>query len=365
VEFIDLKAQQGRIRDKIDAGIKKVLDHGQYIMGPEVLELEQKLCEFTGAKHCISCGNGTDALVLALKAYGLVEGDVVFVPAFTFSATAEAVVLAGGIPYFVDVDERSFNLCPKSLADGISDAAGQGYNLAGVIVVGLFGNPPSFDEITPVCEQNDLFLVDDAAQSLGSSYKGKMTGTLGDITTTSFFPSKPLGCYGDGGALFTDSADIAELLESLRVHGKGKDKYDNVRIGTNSRLDTLQAAVLLAKLDLFEDELEVRRSVASKYEEYISGIYRTQTIEEFHLSAWAQYSLVSVERPALLQKLGSEGIPYSTYYPATMNQQKAYSMYPHCSLERSEALARTIFQIPFHPYLTESSIGDIAKVLAA
>ena len=365
MEFIDLKTQQLRIKSELDRRLAKVLQDGQYIMGPEVGELEQKLCELTGAGYCVTCANGTDALVLALKTFELEANDVVFVPAFTYSATAEAVVLAGGQPYFVDVDEGSFNLSAESLGEGIADARNRGYNIRGVIVVGLFGSPADFDKINPICDQHGLFVIDDAAQSLGSSYNGRKTGTLADITATSFFPSKPLGCYGDGGAIFTDSKAVAKLLGSLRVHGKGKDKYDNIRVGTNSRLDTLQAAVLLAKLDVFDSELQSRAQIADQYRQLLCQSLVTQKVEYSHTSAWAQYSVVSEDRAGLLEKLKEAEIPYAMYYPLTMSQQVAYSRYPACSLVNAENLAQKIFQLPFHPYLSDADMEHICGTLEA
>jgi dTDP-4-amino-4,6-dideoxygalactose transaminase len=362
VEFIDLKAQQDRIRDKIDARIKKVLDHGQYIMGPEVFELEEKLSEFCGAKHVITCANGTEALMMPLMAKGFGKKDAVFVPAFTFAATAEAVVLAGATPVFVDVKRDTFNICSESLKSGVTTAKAEGLNPAAVIPVGLFGQPADFDAIEEVASAEKLFILDDAAQSFGSTYKGRKTGTLGDVTATSFFPAKPLGCYGDGGAVFTDDDELAEILKSIRVHGKGKDKYENVRIGLNSRLDTIQAAVLIEKLEIFPSELILREEVAGNYNRLLAGFYQTPTLGENVSSSWAQYTIVVDGREELRQVTADAGIPTVLYYRLPLQLQSAYSKYYSLGpqLPNSLRLAKTVVSLPCHPYLQKADAAIVA-----
>ncbi len=266
IAFIDLGRQQQRIRSSLDAAIARVLDRGEYIMGPEVAELEGRLAEFSGARHAITCANGTDALMLALMAKGLSAGDAVIMPSFTFCATAEPVCLLGGVPIFADVLEDTFNLDPLSLEAALRTAHRLGLPVRGVISVDLFGQPCDYDAVERFARENDLWLICDAAQAFGATYRGRKVGTIGDVTTTSFFPAKPLGCYGDGGAVFTNDSETAEVIRSLRVHGKGKDKYDNVRVGMNGRLDTLQAAILLEKLAIFVDEIDARNSVAARYQ---------------------------------------------------------------------------------------------------
>jgi dTDP-4-amino-4,6-dideoxygalactose transaminase len=362
MEFVDLKKQQERIKPDLDRRIARVLEHGQYIMGPEVYELEEKLCELTGARYCVTCSSGTDALVLPLMAYNLEANDVVFVPSFTFAATAEAVVLAGGIPFFVDVDEKSFNICANSLITGVDEAKKQGYNIRGIIAVGLFGNPPSFDELRSICERHDLFLIDDAAQSLGSSYHRQRTGSIADVTATSFFPSKPLGCYGDGGAVFTNSKSLAEQLCSIRIHGKGHHKYDNHRIGLNARLDTLQAAILLAKLQLFTEEIFLRNRLAQLYTDGFKDILNVGTprVSEGAFSAWAQYTITHPERDRAKELLSQSDIPSMIYYPKPMHKQVAYQSFPQLDcLGVSEYLSKSVLSLPIHSYLDKRSIKKV------
>jgi dTDP-4-amino-4,6-dideoxygalactose transaminase len=363
VEFIDLKAQQDRIRDKIDARIKKVLDHGQYIMGPEVFELEEKLAEFCGAKHVITCANGTEALMMPLMAKGFGKKDAVFVPAFTFAATAEAVVLAGATPVFVDVKRDTFNLCSESLKSGVTTAKAEGLNPAAVIPVGLFGQPADFDAIEEVARAEKLFILDDAAQSFGSTYKGRKTGTLGDVTATSFFPAKPLGCYGDGGAIFTDDEELAEILKSIRVHGKGKDKYENVRVGLNSRLDTIQAAILIEKLGVFPAELMARQKLANQYSEGVGKYCQHPKLLAGVSSSWAQYTVMLETRDKVRRSLEAAGVPTALYYSLPLHQQLAYVNYPQASQElvNSESIAKKVLSLPLHPYLIEEEGNQIVN----
>jgi UDP-2-acetamido-2-deoxy-ribo-hexuluronate aminotransferase len=303
IQFIDLAAQQARIRGQVEERIRKVLDHGKYIMGPEVKELEDKLASYVGAKHCITCASGTDALLMPLMAYGAGPGDAIITTPFTFISTAEVVALLGATPIFVDIDPVTYNLDPAQLEKVMqSERVKQsGLKVKGIIPVDLFGQPADYDEIEAFAKKHNLFVLEDAAQSFGAEYRGRKTGSFGDVAATSFFPAKPFGCYGDGGAIFTNDDDLALKMRSIRVHGQGSDKYDNVRIGINGRFDTMQAAVLLAKLEIFDEELPLRNTVASRYSEKLKGKYVTPAVKENRSSAWAQYSLLSEDREGDLQ----------------------------------------------------------------
>ncbi|WP_142084777.1 DegT/DnrJ/EryC1/StrS family aminotransferase [Roseinatronobacter monicus] len=356
MQFIDLAAQQARIKDRIDARIQAVLAHGGYIMGPEVAAFEDALAEFCGARHVITCANGTDALELAMVVLGVGPGDAVFCPSFTFAATAEVVPATGAVPVMCDIDPVTFNLCPESLARAVAHARDLGLRPAVVNAVDLFGLPAGYDAIKAICAAHGMKLVADSAQGFGSNYKGRASGTIGDIATTSFFPAKPLGCYGDGGAIFTDDDETAGILRSLRVHGKGSDKYDNVRIGRNSRLDTIQAAILLEKLAIFGDELERRQAVAARYTTALSGLIDTPVVPEGLRSAWAQYTLRTrpgQDRAALMDALKRAGVPSVVYYPRPLHMQSAYAGFPHdpAGLPASESAAAQVFSLPMHPYL--------------
>ena len=280
IEFVDLHSQRRRLGAGLDGAIARVLEHGRFIMGPEVAELEERLAAFAGVEHAISCANGTDALALGLMAKGLQPQEAVLVPSFTFVATAEVVVWLGAVPVFVDVDPQTFNLDPASLEQGIRTARRMGLTPRAVIAVDLFGQPADYDAIEPLCAQHGLWLMADGAQSFGATYRGRRVGQIGEIATTSFFPAKPLGCYGDGGCVFTEDGDLAAAMRSLRVHGQGRDKYDNVRIGMNGRLDTLQAAILLEKLAIFPDEIARRQEVARRYEEGLQDVVRVPRVIE-------------------------------------------------------------------------------------
>lgn len=365
MDFIDLKAQQNRIRTKIDAAIARVLDHGQYIMGPEVKELEQNLCTFTGAKHCISCSNGTDALALPLMAWGIKEGDAVFVPAFTFVATAEIVAWLGATPIFVDVQKNTFNIDPESLKKAVVDAKAEGLTPKAVIPVDLFGQPADYRSLLPVADENGLYVLCDAAQSLGASLDGRRTGTFGHVTATSFFPAKPLGCYGDGGAIFTDDDTLAGTMKSIRVHGQGSDKYDNVRIGKNARLDTIQAAILIEKLKIFEDELKARDIVAARYNAALGDCVQVPRLVNGAVSAWAQYTIVTSSRAKVQAACRDAGIPTVVYYPIPLNRQTGYKQYPSVSggVPVSDALSQTVLSLPMHPYLTRQDQEKIINVI--
>lgn len=369
MQFIDLAAQQARIRDKVDARIRAVLDHGGYIMGPEVRELETQLAEFCGARHCISCANGTDALQLALMALNIRTGDAVFVPSFTFAATAEVVPCMGATPVFVDIDPATYNMDPASLERAIAQAQKLGLRPAVVMPVDLFGLPADFPAILDIARAHGMIVIDDSAQGFGGTINGRMTGSFGHITTTSFFPAKPLGCYGDGGALFTDDDDLAALLDSLRIHGKGSEKYDNVRIGMNSRLDTLQAAILLEKFAVYPDELDRRQAVAEKYTAALHNRFVTPHVPEGYRSIWAQYTLRArntAERDATMAHLKTQGVPTTIYYPRPLHTQAAYARFPTDpeGLPHSEAAAACVFSIPMHPYLDDASIARVVTALS-
>lgn len=358
MQFIDLNAQQARIKSQIDERIQSVLAHGKYILGPEVEELESKLAEFCGVRHAVTCANGTDALQLALMAFGIGSGQAVFCPSFTFAATAEVIVLVGAVPVFVDVDPVSFNMDVGSLQSAISYARDSGLRPAAIIPVDLFGHPADYDVLNECAEREGLVVIADSAQSFGAVYQGRPVGTLGEITTTSFFPAKPLGCYGDGGAVFTDRDDLADLIRSLRFHGKGDHKYTNVRVGLNSRLDTFQAAILLEKLAIYKDEIDARQRVAQRYSDGLCDVIEVPKVGNECQSVWAQYTLKACsaeEREALMAALKSEGIPSTIYYPLPLHQQQAYSKFlsDPAGLKRTERLAEQVFSLPMHPYLDE------------
>lgn len=364
--FIDLAAQQNGIRDRIDAAIKRVLDHGSYIMGPEVRQFEQQLSDFCGAKHSISCANGTDALALVLMARDIGPGDAVIVPSFTFAATAEVVAWLGATPIFADVLPETFNLDPDSCRKAAALAKDLGLSLKAIIPVDLFGQPAGYDGIMTVAKDNGVFVLCDAAQSFGASYASQNVGTIGLVTTTSFFPAKPLGCYGDGGAIFTDDDALCETIKSLRVHGQGSDKYDNVRIGMNGRLDTIQAAILIEKLAVFPQEIIARDRVAQKYNDALKEYAKVPCVPAGSTSVWAQYTLrvTAGKRDAIAIALKGEGVPTAIYYPKALHSQTAYRRFPvvgNC-LPVSEQLADEVLSLPMHPYL-DAATQD--RVIAA
>ncbi len=369
MQFIDLGAQYIHLKEKIDQRIHKVLEHGNYIMGPEVEELEKKLADYVGAKHCISCANGTDALQLAMMVLDVKDGDAVFCPTFTFFATAEVVAYAGATPVFVDSDAQTFNICPVDLERRIQKVMVEGKLKAkAIIAVDLFGQPANYFELKRIADKYNLKLIEDAAQGFGGEIDGKRAGNFGDIATTSFFPAKPLGCYGDGGAIFTNSDEYAALFRSYRVHGKGKDKYDNVRIGLNSRLDTLQAAILLEKLAAFPDELVLRNKAASQYNEFLSAHCITPHVPSGYLSSWAQYTLRSSERERVMAELKAKGIPTMIYYGTCMHQQTAFKYlgYTDNDLPIASELAKQVFSLPMHPFMNLTQVAEIsAAVISA
>jgi dTDP-4-amino-4,6-dideoxygalactose transaminase len=357
IPFIDLAAQRRRLGKAVDEAVARVFAHCQFIMGPEVGLLEEKLAQFCGARHAISCASGTDALQLVLMAKGVGAGDAVICPSFTFCATAEVVALLGATPVYADVDAETFNLDAASVQRAVATARKRGLAPKGVIPVDLFGLPADLEPILKVAAAENLFVLDDAAQAFGASYHGKPLGTFGSATATSFFPAKPLGCYGDGGAIFTDDDALADVLRSLRIHGHGADKYDNVRIGVTGRLDTVQAAVLLEKLKIFPEELDARDRVARRYSEGLGDVCAVPTVPKGSVSVWAQYT-IRVEprkRDALATSLKVEGIPTAIYYPKPLHRQVAYRGFPSVDggLAVSERLADEVISLPMHAYLDE------------
>ncbi len=368
VPFIDIAAQRRRLGHSVDEAVSRVLAHCQFINGPEVTELEAALAAFSGAKHVVTCASGTDALLMVLMAKGVGRGDAVLCPSFTFCATGEAVALTGAVPVFVDVDEATFNMNVASLKRGIITAKRLGLKPKGVIPVDLFGQSADHDAIGAVTDTEGLFVLDDAAQAFGASYKGRRLGGLGRITATSFFPAKPLGCFGDGGAIFTDDARFAETLRSVRVHGQGSDKYDNVRLGLTGRLDTIQAAVLIEKLKIFEDEIAARNRVAERYARGLGNVVTVPRLAAGATSVWAQYTIrlpVGTDRNEFASALKAQGIPTAIYYPKSMHQQTAYRDFPVADggLPVSERLSGDVISLPMHAYLDEVTQERIIKAV--
>jgi len=409
MDFIDLAEQQRRIADKLNANMARVLAHGQYINGPEVRELEHALAGYVGVKHAVGCASGTDALLMTLMALGIGPGDAVFTPPFTFVATAEPISLLGATPVFVDIDPATFNIDPVKLEEAIvawegKEVSGEQSPSAGlmaiqaafpdqriidrrkagrragdraasktprpraVIPVDLFGLPADYDAIAAVAARHGLIVVEDAAQSFGGMYKGKKTCAFGEIACTSFFPAKPLGCYGDGGMCFTNDDRLDGILRSIRVHGQGSDKYENVRIGINGRLDTLQAAILLAKFALFPEEIDLRQEVAKRYGELLAGAVTTPAVPDGFLSAWAQYSVLArddAERTVLTARLKADGIPTAIYYPKPLHRQQAFASlgYKEGDFPVSDDCSRRIFSLPMHPYLRAEEQRRVAAAL--
>ncbi len=383
LNFIDLKAQQDAIQPQLEKTIQAVLHHGRYILGPEVPELERRLCEYTGAKHCIGVSSGTDALLMSLMAWGVGPGDAVFTTPFTFIATAEVIQLLGATPVFVDIDPKTFNIDPARLKLAIQAVKENNPEIHPlpessplspkvVVPVDLFGLPADYDPIMQLAKENDLFVLSDSAQGFGSEYKGQRSGTYGHATATSFFPAKPLGCYGDGGAIFTDDDGLAGVLESIRMHGKGRDKYDNIRIGLNARLDTIQAAILLPKLEIFPRELGKKQRIAEEYTELLirhNPALGLPFVPDDCRSAWAQYSVLAKDsetRSWAQQALRDAGIPSMVYYPRPLHMQTAFSHLGYrpedfpVSLETSER----IFSLPMHAYLQDEEILEIVKTIS-
>ena len=368
IPFIDLAAQRRRLGPAVESAIARVLNHGQFILGPEVRTFEAELAAFCGAKHAVTCASGTDALVLALRAREIGPGDAVICPSFTFCATAEVAALVGATPVFVDVDEATFNIDAKGIAGAIEVAKGLGLKPKAVIPVDLFGLAADHAAVAAAAEAEGLFILDDAAQGFGATFNNRRLGSFGHATATSFFPAKPLGCYGDGGAVMTDDTDMADIMRSLRMHGHGSDKYDNVRIGLASRLDTIQAAILIEKLKIFPDEIEARDRVARRYAEGLAGVAVTPTVPAGMTSVWAQYTLrvSGGRRDALAASLKAEGIPTAIYYPIPLHLQQAYKHYPvgKGGVAVSARLAGEVISLPMHAYLdapTQDRIIDAVR----
>lgn len=364
--FVDLEAQQARIREGLDRRIKMVLDHGKYINGPEVAELEERMASFVGVKHAVGCSSGTDALVMALMAFGIGPGDSVITTPFTFTATAEAIVLAGARPVFVDIELETLNLDPDKLESAIRS------DTRAVIAVDLFGVPAQYNQIRYFAKKRGLAVIEDAAQAMGAEYRDSKAGSLADIGCTSFFPAKPLGCYGDGGMCFTDNLELAERLQSIREHGRGDSKYETVRTGLNGRLDTLQAAVLLSKLTIFEDELARRQKVADRWTELLGGDDSHVTctdIPEGCQSAWAQYSVTEkrpkLSRATIRKALEEAGIPTAIYYPKPLHLQPAFAHlgYRRGDFPMAEWCSGAIFSLPVHPYVRAEEQEKAAEVI--
>jgi UDP-2-acetamido-2-deoxy-ribo-hexuluronate aminotransferase len=372
MQFIDLAYQQSRIKDQINDRIQSVLKHGKYIMGPEVKELEESLAGYVGMKHGIACSSGTDALLLALLSFGIGPGDAVLTVPFTFIATAEVISLLGATPVFVDIDPISFNLDPEKLPSAIHQAESLGLTPKGIIPVNIFGLTADYDRINAFAKDTGLFVLEDAAQSFGAEYKGRKACSLGDITSTSFFPAKPLGCYGDGGMSFTNDDDLAEKMRSFLVHGKGTHKYDNTRIGINARLDTLQAAILMAKFDIFPEEVELRQEVALRYSELFDKKgdknLTIPLVADEYKSGWAQYSILAKDENhrAIIQKaLSDAGIPTAIYYPTPLHLQTAFKSlgYKAGDFSISEDCSQRVFSVPMHPYLSiEDQQNIVSKI---
>ncbi len=366
MKFVDLNAQFRAIESETRAAIDRVLQHGQFIMGPEVFELEEKLTEFAGVKHAISCASGTDALLMTLMAYDVGPGDAVFTTPFTFFATAEVIALAGATPVFVDIDADTFNIDPEKLEDTIEDFKQKSeLRPRGVIPVDLFGLPADYSRINEICQVHDLFVVEDAAQSFGAFYRDKRAGSLADVGTTSFFPAKPLGAYGDGGAVFTDNDTLANELRSIRIHGQGANQYDNVRLGVTGRLDTIQAAVLICKLKIFEQELVRRNEIASQYQRLLGEIVKTPSVPEDCSSAWALFSVLSERRDEIKQSLQDAGIPSVVYYPKPLHLQPVFQYMNHGenSFPIAEKVSSEILSLPIHPYLTNAEVDEISNCI--
>lgn len=368
IPFIDVAAQRKRLGKSLDEAVARVLGHCQFLGGPEIAQLEAELAAFSGASHVVTCSSGTDALLMVLMAKGIGPGDAVLCPSFTFCATGEAVALTGATPVFVDVDEATFNMDATSLARAIATARKLGLKPKAVIPVDLFGQSADHDAIGAVAAGEGLFVLDDAAQGFGASYKGRRLGTFGLATATSFFPAKPLGCFGDGGAIFTDDAELAATLRSVRVHGQGFDKYDNVRLGLTARLDTMQAAVLIEKLKIFEDEIEARNRLAERYSRGLGNAVTVPRLAEGCSSVWAQYTIrlpKGTDRDGFAAALKAQGIPTAIYYPKSMHQQTAYRHFPVAEggLPVSEELSGDVISLPMHAYLDEATQDRIIEAV--
>jgi dTDP-4-amino-4,6-dideoxygalactose transaminase len=359
IPFIDVAAQRRRLGGRIDAAVARVLDHCQFVLGPEVRELEAALAAFCGARHAVTCASGTDALLMVLMAKGIGPGDAVICPSFTFCATAEAVALIGATPVFADVDAATFNIAPDSAARAVAAARAAGLNPRMIIPVDLFGQPADFASINALAAAEALFVLDDAAQAFGATVGNCKVGTLADAAATSFFPAKPLGCYGDGGAVFTDDEDMRDILVSLRTHGQGVDRYDNVRIGLTARLDTIQAAVLIEKLKIFPEEIAERNRIARRYSQHLADVASVPTVPAHMTSVWAQYTIRvnAGSRDAFAATLKAQGIPTAIYYPKPLHRLEAYRHFPAdpCGLPVCDLMAAEVISLPMHAYLDETT----------
>lgn len=369
IEFNDLGAQYRHLKSEIDAGIADVIAGCKFISGPQVSELESRLCAYTGRKYCVTTGSGTDALLMPLMAKGIGRGDAVFVPAFTFFASAEVISLVGAEPVFCDVDENTFNINPDSLAAQIEKTISAGkLKPKAVISVDLFGQPADYTKIEKICKKYGLFLIEDAAQGFGGAINGKKACSFGDVSATSFFPAKALGCYGDGGAVFTDDEKMYNLLTSIRVHGKGSFKYENIRLGLNARLDTLQAAILLPKLSAFDGEVEHRNRAAAQYAAHLKDKFKTPFVKDGFFSSFGYYTLKAqntLQREKVMEKLKIAGVPSMIYYPKPLHLQKVYEPlgYKKGDFPAAENLCETVFSLPMHGYITDDDIDYICNIM--
>ena len=369
MQFIDLATQQERIRDKIQSRMNAVLNHGQYIMGPEVPELEEKLASYVGTKHCITCSSGTDALLMVLMAYGIGLGDAILTTPFTFISSVEVILLLGARPIFVDIDPKTYNLNPDKLSEAINELQKDTqYKIKGILSVDMFGLPSNYPVIEAIAKEHGLWVLEDGAQSFGGSINGEKSCSFGNAATTSFFPAKPLGCYGDGGAIFTKNDYFAELLASVRMHGKGENKYDNVRIGLNGRLDTLQAAILLEKFQILDDEIQERNRIAMRYEELLDGKVVTPFIPDGYKSAWAYYSVLAEseeQRFEIMSRLKKCGIPSAIYYPTPLPLQQVSSHFGYIEgdFPVAEDVCHRVFSLPMHAYLQDEDLVRIVNII--
>lgn len=365
IAFIDLKTQRERIAGRVDSAVARVMAHGAFILGPEVTELEQQLAAYVGVRHAITCASGTDAILLALLAYGIRPGDAVFMPAFGFVAAAEMTALLGATPVFVDVDPDNFNLDPQSLATAIKEQRQGVFRPAAILAIDLYGQAADYSSLSDIADQEGLPIIEDAAQSFGGTFQGKKCGALAPIATTSFYPAKPLGCYGDGGAIFTDDDALAQTMRQMRVHGEGSEKYQFKHVGINGRMDTIQAAVLLEKLAIFDDELAHRQKIAERYDAALGSLVKSPKCMPQTSSAWAQYTIQVEDRTAFAEKLREDGIPTAVHYPVSLTDLAPYEKFPVVKggVPTSEALAKKVISLPMHPYLKEETQERIVTAI--
>ena len=368
MQFIDLNAQQSLIREKVDQRIKKILDHGKYIMGPEVFELEEKLADYVGVRHCISCSSGTDALLMPLMAMNIGPGDAVITTPFTYIATAEVISLVGATPVFCDIYDKTYNINADLLSNSLEEAYSKDLKPKAIMPVDLFGLPARYRLIEKFAKDNNLYIIEDAAQGFGGKINGKKACSFGDVAGTSFFPAKPLGCYGDGGAIFTNNDELASKLRSIRVHGGGKDKYENERIGINGRLDSIQAAVVLEKIEIFDNELKLRNEVANYYTQNINKKFISPYIPDKYFSSWAQYSILipkDLKKDEIMKKLSVKDIPTMVYYKIPVHLQKGYLKYGYKrgDFQISEETSEKIVSIPMYPYISRENQNIIINTL--